>query len=84
MPKIKTETEEKEVKSGGSIIEACEEMGVPFGCSDGICGSCRIEIVEGEDNLTPLTEQEKEFNMDKKTRLACQCKIKKGDVKIQF
>ena len=84
MPKIKTATEERELKQGDSLTEVCEDLGVPFGCTEGICGSCRIEILEGEGNLTDLTEEEKTFNMDKKTRLACQCKIKNGDVKIGF
>ena len=30
---------------GSSIKEACEELGIPFGCNAGICGTCKIEIV---------------------------------------
>ena len=72
------------VKDGEPIREACEELEVYFGCSDGICGTCMIDVVKGEDNLSELTEEEKDLDRDKKHRLACQCKIKKGEVKIDF
>ncbi len=74
----------KEVKDGESITQACEELGVAFGCYAGDCGLCKIEILEGEDNLNDLTEKEQNNGMNKKNRLACQCKIKSGEVKIRF
>ncbi len=75
---------ELEIIDGNSIREACEKLGVPFGCQEGICGLCAINILEGEENLSELTEEEKVLSRDKKHRLACQCKIKKGKVKIDF
>jgi len=80
---IKTGKSE-ELKNGENIRSACEKLGVPFGCKEGICGACMIDILEGEDNLSELTEQEKDLMRDKKHRLACQCKIKKGEVKFQI
>ena len=74
----------EEVKNGDNIRNACEKLRVPFGCKEGICGTCMIDILEGEDNLSELTEPEKNLMRDKKHRLACQCKIKKGEVKIGF
>ena len=76
--------EEKEIPDGSRIQEACEEIGIPFQCTNGICGTCMIDIVNGEENLSPLTEEEKDLERDRKHRLACQCKIKKGDVEINF
>ncbi len=76
--------EEVEVLEGKPIKEACEKLGVPFGCQGGVCGSCMVEVVEGEDNLSELTEEEENFARDKEHRLACQCKIEKGDVTINF
>lgn len=76
--------EEKEVLENDSIQEACEELGVPFCCKDGLCGTCMIDIVEGEENLSELTEEEHDLERDRKHRLACQCKIKQGNVKIDF
>ena len=66
------------------IQEQVESLGIPFSCKDGRCGTCLINITEGQDNLTDLNEKEKEFGLlDKHTRLACQCKIKEGNVKIE-
>jgi ferredoxin len=84
MATIKTENKEVNVNDGDSIIKACEELGVPFDCKVGACGVCKIDVVEGFDNLTPLTEEEKIMGMEGQGRLACQCKIKQGIVKIKF
>ena len=74
----------KEVKDGEKIMTAAEEMGVLFGCEDGICGTCMIDVVRGEKNLSELTQPEKDLERDEKHRLACQCRIKKGEVVIDF
>ena len=76
--------QEKEVNNGEKIKTAAEELGVLFGCEDGICGTCMIDIVNGEGNLSELTQAEKDLERDKNHRLACQCKIKKGNVTIDF
>ena len=76
--------EEIYVNDGKSIQEACEELGVPFQCTNGICGTCMIDIISGQENLSELTEEEHDLERDKKHRLACQCKIKSGEVKFDF
>ena len=73
-----------EVKDGESIVEACTELGVPFSCEEGYCGSCVIDVVEGEENLSELTEDEENLGMDRTRRLACQCKIKEGKVRVKI
>ncbi|MFA6118769.1 MAG: 2Fe-2S iron-sulfur cluster-binding protein [Parachlamydiales bacterium] len=74
-----------EIEDGDEIKEACEQAGIPFACSEGVCGSCIIEVVEGMHNLSDFTQQEKDFLGEMQTeRLACQCKIKSGTVKIKF
>jgi len=76
---------EVNVPDGSNLEEPCEKQGIPFACSEGICGSCVIEIVEGMENLTDFTDAELDFFGEKGSeRLACQCKIKKGTVKIKF
>jgi len=75
---------EKEIEDGEPIRETCEELGVPFSCTEGICGTCMIDILEGEENLSELTQQEKDMDRDRKRRLACQCKINQGTVKIKL
>ncbi len=68
------------VKDGESITAACEKLGVPFGCYEGKCGSCEVEVAEGEENLSEKTEEEECMPLPSGHRLACQCKIKQGTV----
>lgn len=78
--------EEIELEDGAPIAEACEEAGVPFACTEGVCGTCVIEIKAGKENLSDPTREEEDFlgegTLDE--RLACQCKLKKGNVRISF
>tara|TARA_Y100000310_G_scaffold285184_1_gene308473 strand:+ start:5247 stop:5513 length:267 start_codon:yes stop_codon:yes gene_type:complete len=79
---VKT-NKEVHVNDGENIRKSCEKLGVPFQCTNGICGTCIIDIVSGQENLSELTKEEKDLGRDKEHRLACQCKIKKGDVKFK-
>ena len=92
MPKIARvsengEVEESiEVSSDEDLVDTGEKLGVAFGCIDGRCGSCRVEIVEGAENLSELTKNELDMGMndDEPFRLLCQCRIKKqGLIKIR-
>ena len=77
--------EEKEVAEGEPIASVCEEAGVPFACTEGICGTCVIEVTEGIENLSPFTQEEKDFlGEQKRERLACQCKMKGSFVRIKL
>ncbi|MCB1118758.1 MAG: (2Fe-2S)-binding protein [Chlamydiia bacterium] len=88
MPKLTFEHngEEVELAEDASIAEVCEEQGVPFACTEGVCGTCVIEVKEGMENLSEPTQEEDDFlGADTcQERLACQCKIRKGNVKICF
>jgi len=77
--------EEHTLEDNSPIAEICEEAGVPFACTEGICGTCVIEVEEGMENLSEFTQEEEDFlgDMDIE-RLACQCKLKSGCVKIKF
>ncbi|NGX59501.1 MAG: hypothetical protein KR126chlam3_00653 [Chlamydiae bacterium] len=77
--------EEYELKDESPIAEACEEAGIPFACTEGVCGTCVIEVEEGMENLSDFTQEEEDFlgDMDNE-RLACQCKLQGGNVKIKF
>jgi ferredoxin len=77
--------EEKELADDSSIQEACEEAGVPFACTEGVCGTCVIEVIEGMKNFSPFTQEEKDFLGEQNhERLACQCTIKGGCVRIKY
>ena len=85
MAKIITEDgQEREVEDGEEIQKACDELGIPFGCTEGVCGTCMIEVIEGKENLSEMTQEEKDMGMDGDTRLACQCTIKEGSIKIKY
>ena len=74
-----------ELPDGSPIAEACEEAGVPFACTEGVCGTCVIEVTEGMENLSEFNQAESDFLGDQeRERLACQCKIRGGCVKIKF
>ena len=74
-----------ELPDGSPIIEACEQAGVPFACTEGVCGTCVIEVTEGMDNLSEFNEAEADFLGDlDRERLACQCKLKCGFIKVKF
>ena len=77
--------EQIEVQDGSTIQEICEEAGVPFACTEGVCGTCVIEIQDGMSNLSDFTQEEEDFlgDMDCE-RLACQCTVKEGSVKLTF
>lgn len=81
---VKTNDNHIKLANGEPIRDACEELGVLFGCRSGLCGTCMIDIVEGEENLSELSEEEVAMDRDRKRRLACQAKIKQGTVTINF
>ncbi len=73
-----------EVPAGSKIHKPCEELGVQFGCEDGICGTCVIDVQEGHENLSPLNDKEEDMALEEYQRLACQCKIMKGNMKFKY
>ena len=79
-------TKKEEIVPDGSPLQPpCEKEGLPFACSEGFCGSCIFEVVEGMENLTDFTDKEIDFFGSKGSeRLACQTKINKGTVKVKF
>lgn len=83
MGKIIRDNKEMEVGNDGAIVSACEELGIAFGCRSGVCSICIIEIIGGMENLNQKTLQEETIDLEKNCRLACQCKIKRGTVKLK-
>jgi ferredoxin len=77
--------EEFDLPDGSSLVEVCEQAGVPFACTEGVCGTCVVEVVSGMENLSSFNQAEADFlgELDKE-RLACQCKLLHGTVKLKF
>jgi ferredoxin len=82
MAKIKKGDKEVSVNDGDMITKACEELGVLFSCYEGECGVCKVKVTQGAENLSEMTDAEKNHHMEAGERLACQCKVKSGDVVI--
>jgi 2Fe-2S ferredoxin len=73
-----------DVPDGGELHDICDQhfAPIPFSCRSASCGTCHIEILEGEELLAAPEEQEEELldilGGDGTTRLACQAKVKRG------
>lgn len=90
-----------EVEEGSNLWESLETLGhkLPSGCLAGSCGSCRINVLEGLENLSKLSVIEadtiehlnqsyletngEEWINSKDLRLSCRTKVN-GDVKIHI
>ncbi|MDC0036646.1 (2Fe-2S)-binding protein [bacterium] len=84
MAKLILNDEEIEINDGEKIVDVIEEAGVPIGCSNGVCGTCEVEVLEGMDNLSKLNQEEEDLGMEGNKRLGCQCDILSGTVKMTY
>lgn len=84
MPKITFADRGKMGEDGGSrtLLQIALALGIDIShvCGgDGACGTCRIEVVDGWDRLTPQTPDEIYKELEAPYRLSCQCRLQ-GDV----
>ncbi|MBL8693581.1 MAG: (2Fe-2S)-binding protein [Planctomycetes bacterium] len=90
MPKIEFRAESRTVECapGTPLRDVCDQSKakVPFGCRNGVCGTCEVIVMSGSENLSPVVAPEKEtiesFGIPKGHRLACQVKVL-GDCAVQ-
>lgn len=87
MPRVTFVDAEKsaDFPAGKTLLSCAEEMGVRVShvCGgDGACGTCRIEVVDGWDALTPPTPDETYKELEAPYRLSCQSKLI-GDVAVK-
>ena len=74
------------IEDGSPLIDICDEINVSlsFGCTEGTCGVCELTVVDGNKNLSKITDEEKEYllpeDLQAGMRLGCQLKIRKGSV----
>lgn len=75
--------------AGTTILGASGQLRHPIasGCSDNSCGTCRVEILEGAENLSEPTAREsgtlQASNHPAGYRLSCRTEILKGSVKVR-
>ena len=78
-----------DVPDGSRLQDAIDEAGadIPFGCREGNCATCIIEVLDGMQFLGSPNENEEITLMDDELergiRLACQCRISGGSVTIR-
>ena len=87
MPRLTFADEGKsaEFPAGKTLLSCAGAMGVQVShvCGgDGACGTCRIEVVQGWENLTPPTPDETYKELEAPHRLSCQAKLA-GDVIVK-
>lgn len=87
MPRLVFEDVQKEgdFPEQRTVLSCALEMGIRIShvCGgDGACGTCRVEVLEGWDNLTPPTPDETYKDLEEPYRLGCQAKLK-GDVRVK-
>ena len=80
---LKANDRQCEIQDGSPIMAACEELGVPFGCTKGICGTCTTVVKKGIENLSEMNEKENAMGLTDGERLMCQCKIVGGEVELE-
>jgi ferredoxin len=81
---------ELDVPGGSALADAFDEHAapVPFSCRSASCGTCRIDVLEGADELLPPAEDELDvlriFDADPAaTRLACQARLAPGAQRLR-
>ena len=70
---------------GGALADLCDDVGapVPFSCRSANCGTCRIVVLEGADQLEGADDEELDVldvfgNVPPGFRLACCAKMLSG------
>ncbi len=105
MPKVVFVNEKKEIEvpAGANLRQAAMEAGIPvykgldryLNCRGlGLCGTCRVLVTQGMENLSPKTIKERiNFNLhplgmfaaighEDQIRLSCQVRVQ-GDCSVQ-
>jgi ferredoxin len=78
-----------EAPPGTSLQDVADASGadITFGCRNGSCGTCRVRILRGGGNCSPMAREERDFlrgmEAPEDQRLACQIAIL-GDVEVEY
>jgi ferredoxin len=87
---FKTDNITHKVDDGTPLMDFCDEVDVSlsFGCTEGTCGVCEVTVLKGKENLSRITEEEKDYLLEEDLeggmRLGCQVKIRKGEVTLKW
>lgn len=80
MPRVTfiDEGKSEEFPAGKTLLSCALDMSVRIShvCGgDGACGTCRVEVIEGWESLTPPTPDETYKELEPPHRLSCQGKL---------
>ena len=80
MPRVTFNDENRaaDFPAGKTLLQCALDLklGISHVCGgDGACGTCRIEVVEGWEALTPPTPDETYKELDPPYRLSCQARL---------
>ena len=81
---------QEDAREGDSLVLASgrSENPISTGCMDSSCGTCEVIVLEGNDNLSPITSKEtatKEANnIPPEHRLGCQTAVLGEGVKVKI
>lgn len=85
---VKNSNETVEVPDGAVLETLDGKCSILYACKSATCGSCMVKVTEGMDNLEAPNENEKiglqAFANEPNHRLMCQCKIKKGEITVEY
>ena len=79
-----------DAKEGDSLVLASGRGAYPIatGCSDGSCATCRVEVLDGEENLSQSDEFEERTKTQNDVRsdyrLGCQAAVLGSGVRIRM
>ncbi|MCS6899326.1 MAG: 2Fe-2S iron-sulfur cluster-binding protein [Myxococcales bacterium] len=88
--KVPNTVVEADEPKGGRLLDTCDDHGapIPFSCRSGSCGTCRVEIIEGEALLDPPEEEERQilemFGDPPGRRLACLIQVREGPGRVRL
>ena len=77
------------VRPGVTILAASEAAGVEIitGCTQGMCGTDPVRIIDGADGLAEAEEHEQgtleRMGLSSEYRLSCSAKVLKGSVFVE-
>lgn len=77
-----------EVHGEESLFQILRKNDIPVASSclgDGVCGKCRLQIIKGAENLSPIDPLEKKliekYQLPSDQRISCQCTVR-GDMTV--
>lgn len=82
---------EIDAPDGAALVDLCDahDAPIPFSCRVASCGTCRIHVLEGAEQLLPPEDDELDlldvFNLKPPlVRLTCQAKLAPGATRLRI